>query len=315
MRDSRTSAILNLTLGIVSAAMAVSCFFLPEENVPWLSSLLALLCLAAAAVSMGILNYSSYLFTSDTKRLFLPYLICVLSVPGIMDAGPFHIAALLTVWTMFLAAGYINSDRVRMDFAFGSVLIAGAASMAVPCLVYAQIMTVLYCLYVRNQEPLRYLLSILAGAGIPWLYVVVWSFIFPDLTDLGAFLGRYAHGMELSLPSFEGMTLPEISWAVLLTLLIIRSLVFVIQRRRERNKAQKNAFGLSVALSVVMLLAVFFCGGLEEPLLLMSAGVPAAFAAYDLFINGRRAEAGVWLALLMLSAVAVRLSEFFPDIL
>ena len=315
MRDSRTSAILNLTLGIVSAAMAVSCFFLPEENVPWLSSLLALLCLAAAAVSMGILNYSSYLFTSDTKRLFLPYLICVLSVPGIMDAGPFHIAALLTVWTMFLAAGYINSDRVRMDFAFGSVLIAGAASMAVPCLVYAQIVTVLYCLYVRNQEPLRYLLSILAGAGIPWLYVVVWSFIFPDLTDLGAFLGRYAHGMELSLPSFEGMTLPEISWAVLLTLLIIRSLVFVIQRRRERNKAQKNAFGLSVALSVVMLLAVFFCGGLEEPLLLMSAGVPAAFAAYDLFINGRRAEAGVWLALLMLSAVAVRLSEFFPDIL
>ena len=315
MRDSRTSAILNLTLGIVSAAMAVSCFFLPEENVPWLSSLLALLSLAAVAVSMGILNYSSYLFTSDTKRLFLPYLICVLSVPGIMDAGPFHIAALLTVWTMFLAAGYINSDRVRMDFAFGSVLIAGAASMAVPCLVYAQIVTVLYCLYVRNQEPLRYLLSILAGAGIPWLYVVVWSFIFPGLTDLGAFLGRYAHGMELSLPSFDGMTLPEISWAVLLTLLIIRSLVFVIRRRRERNKAQKNAFGLSVALSVVMLLAVFFCGGLEEPLLLMSAGVPAAFAAYDLFINGRRAEAGVWLALLMLSAVAVRLSEFFPDIL
>ena len=315
MRDSRTSAILNLTLGIVSAAMAVSCFFLPEENVPWLSSLLALLSLAAVAVSMGILNYSSYLFTSDTKRLFLPYLICVLSVPGIMDAGPFHIAALLTVWTMFLAAGYINSDRVRMDFAFGSVLIAGAASMAVPCLVYAQIVTVLYCLYVRNQEPLRYLLSILAGAGIPWLYVVVWSFIFPGLTDLGAFLGRYAHGMELSLPSFDGMTLPEMSWAVLLSLLIIRSLVFVIQRRRERNKAQKNAFGLSVALSVVMFLAVFFCGGLEEPLLLMSAGVPAAFAAYDLFINGRRAEAGVWLALLMLSAVAVRLSEFFPDIL
>ena len=184
MRDSRTSAILNMTLGIVSAAMAVSCFFLPEENVPWLSSLLALLCLAAVAVSMGILNYSSYLFTSDTKRLFLPYLICVLSVPGIMDAGPFHIAALLTVWTMFLAAGYINSDRVRMDFAFGSVLIAGAASMAVPCLVYAQIVTVLYCLYVRNQEPLCYLLSILAGAGIPWLYVVVWSFIFPGLSDL-----------------------------------------------------------------------------------------------------------------------------------
>ena len=315
MRDSRTSAILNLTLGIVSAAMAVSCFFLPEENVPWLSSLLALLSLAAVAVSMGILNYSSYLFTSDTKRLFLPYLICVLSVPGIMDAGPFHIAALLTVWTMFLAAGYINSDRVRMDFAFGSVLIAGAASMAVPCLVYAQIVTVLYCLYVRNQEPLRYLLCILAGAGIPWLYVVVWSFIFPGLTDLGAFLGRYAHGMELSLPSFDGMTLPEMSWAVLLSLLVIRSLVFVIRRRRERNKAQKNAFGLSVALSVVMFLTVVFCGGLEEPLLLMSAGVPAAFAAYDLFINGRRAEAGAWLALLMLSAVAVRLSEFFPDIL
>ena len=324
MRDRRKPRLLNVTMLILTAALAVSCFFLPvpEEDltgsivsVAWLSDVLSLLSLTAVAISAGLLNYRSFLFTSDTQRLFLPYLIVVLSVPGVLSFGLYHIAALLEVWAMFFAIGYVNSELRRPDYAFLSLIAAGAASMMVPPLVYVELFVFLYCLYKRNQSPLKYLLAALAGAALPWLYLLAWSFIFPESLSIKDFLAVFGQGAALSLPDVKGLNGIGAAWCAVGVLLVLRTSAFVLARRRERNKAQKNAFGLSVALSIISLLAAVFCGMLSEPLFIMAAAVPVSFTAFDLFTNGTRVESGLWITLLLVLAAAQRVLDFFPGVL
>ena len=121
--------------------------------------------------------------------------------------------------------------------------------------------------------------------------------------------------MALSLPEIGGMPLMDMIWAGFCLLLGLRAIVFVLARGRERNKAQKNAFGLSVALSVVCLLATVFCREYREPLSVIVTAVPFSFLVFDLFTNGRRIEAGLWISLLVLAAAAMRVSEFLPGLL
>ena len=324
MRESRKSPALSLLSAVVMTGLVVSYFFLPDSSsmhadgmvgTPWLSTLLAIVFLTAIAVSMGLLNYSSFLFTSDTKLLYLPYLIFVLSVPGSMDFGLWHIAALLTVLSMFYAAGYVNSERVRMDFVFGTVLTAGAASLMIPQLVYVQAFLFLYCFYMRGYSPFRYLLASVAGAAVPWLYLLSWSYVFPDSLIPADYLRGFRSAAALSMPEPGTMELSVMIWAGYAILLVLRSIFFVLSRNRERNKAQKNSFGLSVALSSVVILLTVFCGGLETPAFAMAASVPVSFVVFDLFTNGSRAEVNIWMVLLLIIATVQRMSEFLPELM
>lgn len=321
MRENRISPLLILLMVLLTAALGVSYFFLPGTqdraggifSAPWLSALAAVLSLAAASVSMGLLNYRSFLFSSDTRLLYLPFLIWVLPIPGSMAFGLYHIALLLTVWSMFLALAYVSSERLRPECAFGAVLLAGAASLMVPPLMYMEIFIVLYCLYVRSQEPVRYLLSCLAGAALPWLYVLAAGYIFPGLTGIEECAQTFLEGIALSRPAPQVMRPDEMVWAGFALLLILRSLVFTITHRREKNKAQKNSFGFSGALSVLAMLTAAFCSGLEAPLYTMTAAVPVSFLAFDFLTNGRKGEVSLWLVLLMLLAAGQRVLGFFPE--
>ncbi len=314
MRDSRKSPLLNVLLAVAVLVLAVLCFVLPEAgdrtgsgivHIPWLSDLLALVCITGTVVSMGLLNYSSFLFTSDAGRLYLPYLLMIIPLPGVMGLSLSHIAAFLMVWSIFFAAGYINEERIRTDYAFGAVLTAGTASVLMPCLVYAEVFIFLYCLYIRGAQSLmRYVLASLAGAAVPWVYLAAAGFIFPVPVSLGNFLHDFRQNAALTVPSFGGMETADAVGMALILLLALRSAVFVLLRGRERNKAQKNAFGLSVALSLVLILSAVFCGGMREPLVVMTAAVPVSFMSFDLFTNGRRTETYIWLILLVLAAAA-----------
>lgn len=322
MRDNRISPLLILLMVLLTAALGVSYFFLPGApdrtgalfSTPWLSALAAVLSLAAASVSMGLLNYRSFLFSADTRLLYLPFLIWILSIPGSMEFGLYHIALLLMLWSMFLALAYVSSERLRSEYAFGAVVLAGSASIMVPPLIYTEIFIVFYCLYVRKQEPVRYLLACLAGAALPWLYVLVAGYIFPGLQGIEECAQVFSERMALTVPAPEVMQTYEMVWAGFAFLLILRSLAFSVAHRREKSKAQKNSFGFSGALAVLAILTAAFCSRLEAPLFTMTAAVPVSFLAFDLFTNGRKGEVSLWLILLMLLAVAQRVLDFFPDI-
>ena len=324
MRDKRKSPLLIFLLAISVVALAVSYFFLPDGvakpdtgliSIPWLSCAAALVCLAVTAASMGLLNYNDFLYTSDTKLLYLPYLLAALSVPGSMELSVWHIAALLILWAVFYAVRYLNSEQLRMDYIFGAMLMAGAASAIVPCLMYAQIFIFIHCLYRRGQEPLRHLLASLAGTALPWVCAAALAFFFPESFSIEGYAAFFRDGMALSLPSLSCMSVREMVWAGFGLVLGIRSVIFVLSRGRERNKAQKNSFGLSVALSVIFFLTAAFCEGLGTPLFIMPAAVPLSFVVFDLFTNGGRVEVGAWTILLLLLAAVNRILEFFPDIL
>lgn len=323
MREHRNSPVLAMLAAVAVLGLAVSYFFLPADVVPeraitdirWLSIVLALACFCVTAVSMGLLNYSSFLFTSDTRLLYLPYLVTVLSIPGAMHLGPYHVSALLMIWSVFYAMRYVESEHVRMGYAFGVVIFAGTASMLVPSMVYAEIYIFLFCFYVRGQAFVRYLLSSIAAASVPWIYVLSWCYLRPESLQTVEYLRFFREGMALSLPEIGGMPLMDMIWAGFCLLLGLRAIVFVLARGRERNKAQKNAFGLSVALSVVCLLATVFCREYREPLSVIVTAVPFSFLVFDLFTNGRRIEAGLWISLLVLAAAAMRVSEFLPGLL
>lgn len=323
MRNRRTSPVLTILVPAAVLGLIVSYFFLPGGEMPetafirteWLSILLAMVCLGATAVSLGLLNYSSFLFTSDTRLLYLPFLLTVLSIPGAMHLSVYHIAAFLMVWSIYFVTRYISSEHIQPAYAFGAVLLSGAASMTVPQLVYAQIYIFLYCLYMRGQSPMRYILSCIAAAAVPWIYVMAWCYISPLSLQSTEFLSHFREGMALSLPDTAGMPLTGMIWCGITLMLGIRAAVFVLSRSRERNKAQKNAFAFSVALSVVCLLAAVFCGGFQEPLSAMVTAVPLSFPVFDLFTNGRRIEVRLWVVLLILAAAAIRVSEFLPGLL
>lgn len=324
MRDSRKSPLLILLLALFAAALAVSWFFLPGAGtlpdsglvrIPWLSSAAALACIALAAVSMGMLNYKDFLYTSDVRLLYLPYILSVLCIPGVMHLSVWHIASVLMLWSLFYAVRYLNSEEFRADYMFGAMVTAGTASALVPCLTYAQIFIFLHCLFRRGQEPMRQLIVSVAGAAVPLVYVVALAFFFPDSFNIGEYAAGYRDGMALSLPATGEMPVVGMVWAGFALILGLRAVLFAIYRSRERNKAQKNSFGLSVALSVIYLLVAVFCRGLENPLLAMTAAVPLCFVVFDLFTNGGKAEVSVWIVLLLLLAAVSRILEFFPGLL
>lgn len=321
MRNDRISPLLILLMAVVVGGLAVSGLFLPDAGTVsgivgtrWLSVFMAVACVGATVVSMGILNSDSFLFTSDSRLLYLPYLLIVFSIPGSMLFSLFHVAALLTVWAVFLAVRYVNSERVRMESIFGSMFVAGTASMMLPSVMYMEVMIFLYCLFKRRQNFLQYILSSVAGAAVPWLYILVWSYVFPDRLSFTDFAGLYMNGIAVSLPELADLSIHEHIWYSVLLLLAVRSTVYVLGRMRERNKARKNAFGLSVALSVVSVLAAVFCGWPEEPLASMAFAVPVSLVVFDFFSGAGKARVSIWIVLLVLLAAAQQVVEFFPDI-
>lgn len=323
MRKGNNFPFQSYLLLTVMVGLAVSCCFLPEASrdvsagivsLPWLSGLSAMLVLAAVAVSMGLLNYSSFLFTSDVRRLYLPYLITVLSIPGVTSFGWFHIAALLTVWAMFFAAGYVTSEKVRMDYAFGAAVMSGSASIMVPSMVYVEIFIFLYCVCVRSQHYIRYLLAFWAGAALPWLYAFVLGFVFPDSVSPADCVENLRQGMRLAFPTTDGLGTVAVVWYIFILVFAFRSAIFVLFNGRDRKKAQKNAFGFSVALSLIFLLTAIFCQGLGTPLFMMVAAVPVSFVTFDFLTNGRRGEVSLWITLLILLAVGGRVLDFLPGV-
>ena len=319
--SERRSPFAALTMAVVAVGMAVSGFFVPTEagsgeilsEIPWLSHLLAILCLALVAVSLQYVNSNSYLFSSDGQMLFLPYLLAVLSLPCSISLSVYHVSALLMVWSMLFAVRYVNAETLRFDLVFAAIFLSGCASLMVPPLLYMEAFIFLYCLFRRGQDLLRYMLSCVAAAAVPWIYLLSWMYVFPDSLSPDL-LRDFRMSLAFHIPSVAEFTLPEIIVSCFALLLTLRALVFVSVKNRERNKAQKNAFGLSVALSVVSVLTVVFCSGSLSRLVVMVAAVPVSFAVFDLFTNGRRQEVCIWLVLLILLAASFRILEFFPSI-
>ena len=168
----------------------------------------------------------------------------------------------------------------------------------------------LYVAFVRGQSLGRLLLSYLSAVALPWVYVSVWYGFFVEDGTFRQFLADYGGGLVPSLPVLSGMELQTAIYLSLLAIIGFRSVVHVVSKGHERNKAQKNAFGLSVALSVFILILELLFGGSLPPSSIIVAAVPFSFAVFDFLSNGRRIETNILLSLLLLAAVLLRVSEF-----
>ena len=319
MRDTRQSSpVMALLLAVAAAGMAVSAFFLPAgQDVTvsvlqseWLSNVLALLTLLAVAVSLNYVNSNNFLFSSDSRLLYLPYLLAVLAFPGAISLTYSHLAAFLTVWTMYFTLMYVNSENHRPYYAFMAGLTSSMAALMLPPLLYVCAFIMLYVIFVRGQALARLLLSYLSAVALPWVYVSVWYGFFVEDGTFRQFLADYGGGLVPSLPELSEMDLQTAIYLSLLAVIGIRAVVYIVSRSHERNKAQKNAFGLSVALSVFILILELLFGGSLPPSSIIVAAVPFSFAVFDFLSNGRRIETNILLSLLLLAAVLLRVSEF-----
>ncbi|HIZ86423.1 MAG TPA: hypothetical protein IAC04_08025 [Candidatus Coprenecus stercoravium] len=316
MRDSRRSPVLNVLLAVLAAGLAVSGFFLsgdiPDSGIVspvWLSNVLAAVTLLAIAVSLNYVNSNSFLFTSDSKLLYLPYLSAVLAFPGALTLTFFHISAFLIIWAVYYALMYVNGETRSMYSLFMAVLCSSAAAVMVPPLLYACAFIFLYVLYRRGQDIVRMLLVFLTAVLLPWLYILVWKYFF-DAGGFGDFIAGYAEMLVPSLPSFSSVPVYRAVYAGLLALIGLRAVFYVLSTSWERNKAQKNAFGLSAALSVLALFLELFFTRTLTPLSVVAAAVPFSFAVFDYLSNCRREEAVAAISLLLLSSAGVRVMDF-----
>ena len=267
MRDSRQSSpVIKLLLAVAAAGLAVSAFFLPDVHKgvvsivqpEWLSNVLSLLMLLAVAVSLNYVNSNNFQFSSDSKLLYLPYLLAVLTFPGSTTLTYCHLAAFLTVWTLYFTLMYVNGEYHRLYYAFMAGLVSSLSALMLPPLLYVCAFILLYIIYLRGQDIARLLLAYLSAILLPWIYVAVWMIVFRQPGALGDSLADFGAGLIPSLPAFSGMDIQAAIYLSLLVLIGIRAVVYIVSRDSERNKAQKNAFGLSAALSVIVLILELF---------------------------------------------------------
>lgn len=320
MSEQRNSTVVVALLAVCAAGLAVSGFFLPDWNglscsivkPMWLSHILAGLSLLAIAVSLGYINSDCFIFSSDSRLLYISYLIAVLALPCSMTLTLCHIAALLLLWSIFYSLKYINSENHRIYYSFVAGLLSSVASIMVPQLLYAGIFLLLYCIYRRAQDIARLVLSFVSAVLVPWIYVISWIYIFGD-GDIAGFIGTYCS--SLSLPQFPETDIVEAVGMAFGIILGVRAVVFVVSMNRERNKAQKNSFGLSVALSVIVFVSGILYKSSVPPMFTAIAAVPLSFSVFDFLTNGRKSEVYIFIALFLLLSVSMRLSEFFPGLL
>lgn len=317
MGDQRKSALMTVLLVACTAGLAVSGFFLPEWNgvscgiigPQWLSHILAAVCLLATAVSLGYINSDCFVFSSDSRLLYLPYLMAVFALPCALTLTFCHVAALLQLWSIFYALRYVNSEDHRLRYSFIAGLLSSVSAVIVPQTVFAGVFLLIYCIYRRGQDVLRLVLSYISAAAVPWIYAVSWIYI----SGIGSISGFFSdYGASLALPPFSRIGLSTAVCLGFAVLLGLRALAFVVSMNRERNKAQKNSFGLSVALSVVLLLTGILYRETLSPLFIAVAAVPFSFAVFDFFTNGRKFEVYLYLSFFLLLSVLARLLEFFP---
>ena len=216
MRDARQSSpVMALLLAVVAAGMAVSAFFLPAGQdgtasvlqPDWLSNVLSLLTLLAVAVSLNYVNSNNFQFSSDSRLLYLPYLLAVLAFPDAISLTYSHLAAFLTVWTMYFTLMYVNSENHRPYYAFMAGLTSSMAALMLPPLLYVCAFIMLYVIFVRGQALARLLLSYLSAVALPWVYVSVWYGFFVEDGTFRQFLADYGGGLVPSLPELSGMDL------------------------------------------------------------------------------------------------------------
>ena len=318
MRDSRQSSpVMTLLLAVAAAGMAVSAFFLPDVHEctvsivqpEWLSNMLSLLTLLAVAVSLNYVNSNNFQFSSDSKLLYLPYLLAVMAFPGAITLTYCHLAAFLTVWTLYFTLMYVNGEYHRLYYAFMAGLVSSLSALLLPPLLYVCAFILLYIIYLRGQDIIRLLLAYLSAVLLPWVYAAVWIF-FRQPEALKGFLADFGAGLSPSLPAFSGMDILTAVYLSLLILIGIRAVVYIVSRSHERNKAQKNAFGLSAALSIFVLALELLFGGTMTSLSVIVAAVPFSFAVFNFLSNGRRVETSLLLSLLLLAAVLLRVFGF-----
>ena len=293
MRDTRQSSpVMTLLLAVAAAGMAVSAFFLPDVHEctvsivqpEWLSNVLSLLTLLAVAVSLNYVNSNNFQFSSDSKLLYLPYLLAVMAFPGAITLTYCHLAAFLTVWTLYFTLMYVNGEYHRLYYAFMAGLVSSLSALLLPPLLYV-------CAFIM-------------------LYVIFVLIFFRQPGALKGFLADFGAGLSPSLPAFSGMDILTAVYLSLLILIGIRAVVCIVSRSHERNKAQKNAFGLSAALSIFVLALELLFGGTMTSLSVIVAAVPFSFAVFNFLSNGRRVETSLLLSLLLLAAVLLRVFGF-----
>ncbi|HIZ87060.1 MAG TPA: hypothetical protein IAC03_02740 [Candidatus Coprenecus pullistercoris] len=308
MRGGRNSTVMAVLSAMVVAGLAVSGFFM---HVHWLSALLSLAVYAAAAVSLGYVNSNSFLFTTDSKLLYLPFMMVSLALPHSQELTLTHAAVFLTVWTIYYALMFVNGEGHRLYHLFMSALTSAMAALMVPSLLFVCVFILLYCVYLRGQDVMRLLMAGLSAVVLPVLYILAWMFIFPGEKSAGEFFSAYAESLVPVLPSLPEQWTPYVFYLVFIVLFGIRALIFVLSKSGERNKAQKNAFGLSVALSVIVLLCGLFFNRATS---VAVALVPFSFPVFDFLTDGRKAEVRIWMSLLILLTAALRVQELWPVI-
>ena len=230
MRDSRQPVILIILSAVVVVGLAVSGFFIDSGggglvSPLWLSHALSLVAMLVTVLSLNYVNSNNFLFTSDSRLLYLPYMLAILAVPGCNELSIHHAAAFLTVWAVYYALMYVNSETHRLYYAFMAALVSSLSAMLLPPMLYTGAFLLLYCLWYRGQDAARLLLAFVSALILPWVYVAVWDYIFHPSSAFVDSLAAYGRSLVPSLPSFSGVGWKCMIYFVLLSVMGMRAVV------------------------------------------------------------------------------------------
>lgn len=301
-----------------AVVLVVSAFFIPGVfdaqaqlsivKTQWLSSALAITLMLLVAVFLAYVNSDRLQYSSDSMLLYGYFLLIVFSFPSSIILTEYHLAVLLLLFAIYSMMRYVNEEGSKVTCAFYSGLSVSAASVLVPPMIWVLVYFFLSGIFKRGKDSFRFCLAFLSAALLPWIYILSWKYIFAPETAMDYVKGFFGNLVPERL-RFRDVSTVSVVYAGLCVFVALRSVIFVLARRVEKNREQKYAFGFSAALSLVLVIIYCLYSMSLSPLYGMVCALASSFCVYAFLTGGNRFESSLYVFLLVVCAMLSRLFQ------
>lgn len=254
-------------------------------------------------IALLLMTAVSIAFVAGTSRLFNPYvaalvfLLFALSGEQPFSHEVFYAALLIHVWCLYL---YMKGSLFWTSF------FVSCASLLYPPLICFFPLLAAALLFLENGDIARNFVKITGGFFLPYLYILVFMFLFTD--SVTEYLWDVWYGIsEIGLPRLA-YSLPEIALAICTTFVLLHIFATVFKNFIEHSDRMLLRISGAVLLFAFIVFILFSERELFEARLFFATAFSLMFSFH--YKNIRRGSANAELVLLAILSLITAAGRF-----
>lgn len=321
--NSNNSSFIRILFS-VALMVAVSSFFLPLTQDASISRVFPLfrssdifsyvisfLFLIVILISMYYVNNKCFSFSSYSSLLPALYLLLVLSNPSTLLFSKYHILALLMIWSVYFIMIYITEKEEHKADLFLAVLLSSISALIFPPLVWIVAALFVITIMLRPSNFLNYSFIYLGAIVTPFIYLFAFDYFFSTVDFKGYFTQFHEAIKSVAFYTME-IDVITIVYYLFLTVLFIRSLVFLLNNNRNVNTVAKRTITMGCMYVVMTLLIFTFYKDYPSAPIELVFYFPFSIICFYYFVNStHQKESRAFLLLLLIFSIIYRISLFF----